>query len=274
MKEYEQNFNNFLELNIKPNSTVVLYTVIDRLNIFLEKFIKYYSAFDFDLYIFVRDNSNSKIIDYIKKNNHKITTIDVTNNTVDYRHIVYDDGPEYVKFFYKTNEKLFKHYKTVVNVDCDEILLADNLQETLNSLEKNSFSVGYDIVQNINEESNLNTLEPIYKQRNYVVKSNWYNKRVAYKKFQYFQNSGRHHMWNTGHNECFPSSLITVNLSKICSNIFLDNNIYNRKHYQILPNNFQIVHNEGVKDYFLNYYKEHIQVMPTFIKDKLMEYDL
>lgn len=266
--DYQKEFNLFLETNIQTNSDICLYTIVDRKNFILDIFLKYYSNFPFDTFVFVRDNSDSNLISYINSKNSKFRCINVTNYTVDYRHVVYDDAPTFVKFFYAVNEKFLSSYKTVVNVDVDELLLSENLIETLNKSTGNMVSIGYDLIQNLPLERDINYSKHIFQQRNFVHKSSWFNKKVVYKNYEYLQNSGRHHM-NT-----VNSPLTTLNMSKVCLYVFLENNKFNRKYYKIIPNNFNAVDIESVSKFYQNNLLSNLETMPEFIREQLKKFKI
>jgi hypothetical protein len=271
MIDYKKNYQIFLDNQIVPKNNISLFTVVDRNNYLLDVFLYYYSRFPFDLYFFVRDNSDSGIVEYISKKNKNYNVINVTNYTVAYNHVMYDDGPEFVKFYYETYKKLSKYYPFVLNCDLDELIFADDLVKRINESKHNTVTMGYDLVHNLNCESTLDYNKPIHLQRNYCAITNVFNKKSLWTDTRniYFQNSGRHHA------ETMLTPFHTLNISKICSKIVLENNIFTRKHYQNFSTNFTPNSQESVENYLIQYAKErNIEPLPVFIKDKLVEFNI
>jgi hypothetical protein len=214
-----------------------LITHIDRINFFSEKFISYYTKFfDKQEFLFLINEKNStNLKQYLKLKNFNEDNFKVIKKN--------ELGKgKVVTLQNEIQKNLLKENYIVVYADIDELIYHPNLKKYIEDTNENLYCpIGIEIIQDY-DENFLDEDLPILEQRNKYRKNiNWKSKVCILKK-EFKWTGGRHNKKNI----IIDNNLFLIDIGKICSKIYKENNIYNKSFYTSVTGRYTLIDDNSI----------------------------
>lgn len=188
--------------------SILIFTYTDReYSPFLSLWISYYSKIINAKLVILYRNKKPNIS---KDQLIKVELIDVNrffNNSNNFKFVAPND------LFISYQHEFLLSYDVVIYSDNDEFIVNTNINELLNKdFSQCLVTTGVEIVQNLNNEKPFSLKKKINDQRNFMVKSVWYDKPlIVNKKIDWV--AGKH---NFNKFKNYVDGLYLIHLGKIC----------------------------------------------------------
>jgi hypothetical protein len=192
--------------------SILIFTYTDRENSpFLSLWISYYSKIiNSKLVILYRSVKPNIANDQL----HKVELVNVNhffNKGNNAKFVPPND------LFISYQQEFLSTHDVVIYSDNDEFIVHNNINELLNKdFDQCLVTTGIEIVQNLHCEKTFNFQKKINDQRNFMVKSAWYNKPlIVNKKINWFPGKHNHNKYDN-----YVDDLYLIHLGKMCLNLF------------------------------------------------------
>jgi hypothetical protein len=263
MIEYKE----FIENNILSESDYCIATFIDRINIYLDLWLKHYVDLDLDIYIFVDIRFKEKAIEFFKnKNKKRITLISIPyeekSTTLKYAAVLYCQQ--------QMQDKFLQYYKKMIIVDLDELLVSENFIDILKNDRKDYIVTnGFEIVHNYRIEKDYDNSKSLLEQRKYGTflakgeKKSCYNKISIVSKKHVWKSSGKHAC-------CEGDNLVyLLHLGRFDIKTMFENYQKSKLLYKTIPKHHTFETEECVKKYIDEFFTDSIIEIPSNIKKNI-----
>ena len=263
-------FEKFLKKQIVTNNNFSISTYIDRLNHYLKIWIKFFSKYKLDIYIFYDQLEINLIKSYLKNINIKnIKFISMSNKKILKNKALFN------QFLNDTKNKFLTFYKKHIHVDIDELLVCDNLDYVLENTDLDFIVTnGFEIIENFNVEKQYEEKILLMNQRSYGVFLAETETRSPYDKVCVFSNkiknsykiqsNGRHATTEKSNNLINLVHLGRFDINLMLENSHITNKIYNTNNFW---NDFKEI--KDVKNYLNEYFIKKLVKIPKNIKDNI-----
>jgi hypothetical protein len=260
-------YEHFIEKNILFKSDYCIATFIDRVNIYLELWLKNYIDLDLDFYIFVDKKCKKDVINFFKeKNKEKIIFVEIfcgekyfmVNNSMGI-------------FQQEIQKKFLKNYKKMIYVDIDELLICENFMDILKNNKKDYIVTnGFDIVHNYKIEKDYDKSKNLLEQRKYGSfveqgkNNSYYDKVSIVSKEHIWKSIGKH-----AHGLPTDNLIYLIHLGRFDIKTMLENYKISKLLYKRIPVHQMFETEDSVKEYLDKTFMENIIEIPNIISKNI-----
>lgn len=258
-------YNEFIKKNILIKSDYCIATFIDRINIYLDLWLKHYIDLNLDIYIFVDNRCEEDVINFFKTKKQKVNLISVECGS-GYASV----NKNYYVFQQEMQEKFLQNYKKMIYVDVDELLVCENFIDILKNDKKDYIVTnGFEIIHNYKIEGYYEDFKSLLEQRKYgtfLAKAEInspYNKVSIISKKHIWKSRGKH-AGRAGDNLVY-----LVHLGRLDIKIMLDNYQKSKLLYKSIPKHQTFNTEECVKKYIDEFFTSNIIEIPNIISKNI-----
>jgi len=241
----------------KGNTKLKIITYIDRVNIFSDIFIKYYTKFfkHEEFYFLILNTNYNKVSNYLKSKNFLESSFEMVHND----HIgipkIIEKQNSIVNYFVNNNY-------LVVYVDIDEIVYHHDLRNYLEIVSCNTAPKGIVVIPDVNEKIIDKSLG-ILSQRSNCVFDDTYHSKTCILKSNFIWSGGRHNKNSTK----ISNDIFLIDIGKCCLNIMIENNKISNSLY---PNGTEryFSTNKNLHENIFANWRKRITKLPNYILEK------